>query len=53
MRVAITFRYQAEHESRDDEDGYSFLCWRETESLPHFIELETTALFDHECLYGV
>jgi len=48
MRVAITFRYQAEHESRDDEDGYSFLCWRETESLPHFIEFETAALFNHE-----
>src|SRR5262245_45636141 len=48
MRVAITFRYQAEHESRDDEYGYSFLCWRETESLPHFIEFETAAPFNHE-----
>src|SRR5262249_23895438 len=48
MRVALTFRYQVEQEGRDDEDGYSFLCWRETESLPHFIEFETAALFNHE-----
>ena len=50
MRVAITFHYQAEHERCDDEYGYSFFGRSETESLPHFIEFETAALFNHESL---
>src|SRR6476659_5989769 len=48
MRVAITFRHQAEHERRGDEQGYSSLGWREAKSLPHVIESETPALFSHE-----
>jgi hypothetical protein len=53
MRVAITFRYQAEHERCDDEYGYSFFGGSEAESLPHFIEFETPALFKHEYFCGV
>ena len=53
MRVAITFRYQAEHESGNNEYGYSFLCGREAESLPQFFEFETPALFNHEYFCGV
>ena len=48
MRVAITFRQQAEHERRGNEYDYSSLGRREAESLPHFIEFETPALFNHE-----
>ena len=48
MRVAITFRDQPEHERRDNEYDYSSFSRREAESLPHFIELETPALFNHE-----
>ena len=50
MRVAITFRDQPEHERRGNEHRYSFLSRREAESLPHFIEFETPALFNHEYL---
>ena len=50
MRVAITFRDQPEHERRDNEQGYSSLSRREAKSLPHFIELEMPALFNHEYL---
>ena len=48
MRVAITFRDQPEHERRGNEYGYPSLSRREPESLPHFIEFETPALFNHE-----
>ena len=48
MRVAITFGDQAEHERRGDEQGYSSLRRREAKPLPHFIEFETPALFDHK-----
>ena len=50
MRVAITFRDQAEHERRSNEDCYPFLSRREPESLPHFIEFQTPTLFKHEYL---
>jgi hypothetical protein len=46
MRVAITFRDQAEHEGCDNEQHYSFFGGSEAESLPHFIELEMAALFN-------
>ena len=48
MRVAITFRDQPEHERRGNEYDYPSFSWREAESLPHFIEFETPALFNHE-----
>jgi hypothetical protein len=48
MRVAITFCDQAEHERRGNEHRNSSLSRREAESLPHFIEFETPALFNHE-----
>ena len=48
MRVAITFRDQPEHERRGNEQGYSSLSRREAKSLPHFIELETPAFFNHK-----
>ena len=48
MRVAITFRDQPEHERRSNEYDYSSFSRREAESLPHFIEFETPALFNHE-----
>ena len=48
MRVAITFRDQPEHERRGNEHDYSPFSRREPESLPHFIEFETPALFNHE-----
>jgi hypothetical protein len=48
MLVAVTFCDQAEHERRDDEHCHSSLSRREAESLPHFVELETPALFNHE-----
>jgi hypothetical protein len=48
MRVARTFRDQPEHECRGDEYDYSPLSRREAESLPHFIEFETSAFFNHE-----
>jgi hypothetical protein len=50
MRVAITFRDQAEHERCSNEDCYPSLSRREAESLPHFIEFETPILFNHEYL---
>ena len=48
MRVAITFRDQPEHERRGHEYDYPSFSRREAESLPHFIEFETPALFNHE-----
>ena len=48
MRVAITFRDQPEHERRSNEYDYSSFSRREAESLPHFIEIETAALLNHE-----
>jgi hypothetical protein len=48
MRVAITFRYQPEHERRNNEYDYSSFSRREAESLPHFIELETPPSFTHK-----
>jgi hypothetical protein len=48
MRVAITFRDQPEHERRGNEYDYPSFGRRKAESLPHFIEFETPALFDHE-----
>ena len=50
MRVAITFRDQAEHERCSNEDCYPSLSRRETESLPHLFEFETSILFNHEYL---
>jgi len=43
MRLAVTFRNQAEQERRDYEYGYPPLCGREAKSLSHFIEFETPA----------
>jgi hypothetical protein len=48
MRVAITFCNQTEHERRKNENGYSFFCGCEAESLAQLIEFETPALFDHD-----
>ena len=48
MRVAITFRDQPEPERRGNEYDYPSFSRREAESLPHFIEFETPALFNHE-----
>ena len=48
MRVTITFGDQPEHERRGNEYDYPSLSRREAESLPHFIEFETPALFNHE-----
>ncbi len=53
MRVAITFRDQPEHERRGNEYDYPTFSRREAESLPHFIEFETPALFNHEDFCGV
>jgi len=53
MRVAITFRDQPEHERRGNEYDYPSLSRREAESLPHFIEFETPAFFNHEDFCGV
>src|SRR5215216_728654 len=50
MRVAITFRDQPEHERRSNECDYPSLSRREAESLPHFIEFETPALFNHKVI---
>ena len=48
MRVTITFRDQPEHERRGNEYDYPSFSRREAESLPHFIQFETPALFNHE-----
>jgi hypothetical protein len=48
MHVAITFRDQPKHERRGNEHYDASLSRREAESLPHFIEFETAALFNHE-----
>lgn len=52
MRVAITFRYQAQHERHHNEDCYSSFYRSKAESLPHFIEFETPALFNHKVTSG-
>jgi len=46
MRLAVTFRDQAEHERRAYEQRYSSLSGSQAESLPHFIEFETPCLFN-------
>jgi hypothetical protein len=46
MRLAVTFRDQAEHERSEYEYRYSSLCGSEAKSLPHFIKFETRALFN-------
>jgi hypothetical protein len=48
MRIAITFRGEAKHERCGNEHRHSSLSRREAESLPHFVEFETPALFNHE-----
>jgi hypothetical protein len=48
MRVPITFRDQPQHERRDHEHGHSSFSRCEAASLPHIIEFETPALFDHD-----
>ena len=48
MRVAITFRDQPKGEGRGNEYCYSSLSRCEAKSLPHFIEFETPAPFNHE-----
>jgi hypothetical protein len=53
MRVAITFRDQPERECRGNEYDYPSFNRREAESLPYFIELETSAFFNHEYFYEV
>jgi hypothetical protein len=46
MRIAVTFRDQAEHECSEYEYHYSSLSGSEAESLPRFIEFETPVLFN-------
>jgi hypothetical protein len=46
IRVAVTFRDQAEHERSEYEYHYSSFYGSEAESLPHFIKFETPALFN-------
>ena len=53
MRVAITFRDQPEHERRGNEYDHSSFSRRKAESLPHFIEFETPAFFNHEDSFEV
>ena len=48
MRVTITFRDRPEHERRGNKYDYPSFSRREAESLPHLIEFETPALFNHE-----
>jgi len=48
MRVTIRFRDQPEHERSGNEYDYPCFSRREAESLPHFIEFETPAFFNHE-----
>jgi hypothetical protein len=50
MRITITFRDQPKQEGHGNEHRYSFFGGSEAESLPHFIEFETAALFNHEYL---
>ena len=45
MSVAVTLCDQTEAECRENEHGYSFFCWSETESLPHLLKFETPAVF--------
>ena len=52
MRVTITFRDQPEHERRCNKYHYPSFSRREADALPHFIELETPALFSHENLWS-
>jgi hypothetical protein len=48
MGIAITFRDQPKHERGGNEHCYSSLSRCEAESLPHFIESETPAFFNHK-----
>jgi hypothetical protein len=48
MRVAMTLGDQAEYKSRSNEHSYPSLSRRKAKPLPHFIELETPPLFNHE-----
>jgi hypothetical protein len=52
MRVAITFRNQSEHERREHKHRYSPFRRSEAKPLPHFVEFETPALFDHKWKSG-
>lgn len=45
MSVAITFCDQTKRERCDNENGDSFFCWSEAQSLPYFIEAEMPYLF--------
>jgi len=45
MSVAVTLCCQTEQKSCKNEHRYSFLCWSETESLPHLLKFETPAVF--------
>ena len=40
--------YQAKHDGRKNENGYSLFCWREAESLSRFTEFETPVVLNHE-----
>jgi hypothetical protein len=48
MRIAITFRDQTEQKRHGNKRDYTHLSRREAESLPHFIEFETSALFHYK-----
>ena len=50
MRIAVTFRDQPERKRRGHKQSYSSLNCCKAESLPHFIELETTDPLNHELL---
>jgi hypothetical protein len=48
MSVAVTFCDQTKRECCNNERGYSYFGWSETESLPHFSEFETPVVLNHE-----
>jgi hypothetical protein len=48
MRVPVTFRDQPKHERREHKHRDASFSRREAKSLPHFVEFETPALFDHD-----
>jgi hypothetical protein len=52
MRITVTFCDQTEHKRRGDEQCYSCFSRSEAEPLPHFIEFETSPVFDHEYFCG-
>lgn len=53
MSVAVTFCGQPERERCENEHGYSFFRWSETESLSHFIEFEAPVLFQFAKVFKV